>query len=155
MLYFFRSLNKQIHHIEINFEWFVPQFGTIEKKDANHRHLVKDASSHEGTKNNLVILFSNIQSTELPWKKTMPDLAHEGTKKSGDFLFLKNLLTTSLMNLSVGSVARENDGRCSTALPPMMALSPGVGATHTTPHGGGQLLPMSLEPQMEGSKQLP
>jgi len=40
-------------------------------------------------------------------------------------------------------VAGENDGRCSTTLAAMMALSPGVGATHTTPHGGGQLLPMS------------
>jgi len=25
---FSHSVNKQIHHIEINFEWFVPQFGT-------------------------------------------------------------------------------------------------------------------------------
>ena len=80
----------------------------------------------------------------------MPDLAHEGRKKSGDFQILKHLLTTSLMNLSVGSVAGENDGRCSTTLAAMMALSPGVGATHTTPHGGGQLLPMSLAPQVEG-----
>jgi len=67
----------------------------------------------------------------------MPDLAHEGTKKSGDepFSWLSGWgkRRTLLHYLAA-----------------MMALSPGVGATHTTPHGGGQLLPMSEEPQVEG-----
>ena len=118
MLYFFRSLNKQIHHIEINFEWFVPQFGTIEKKDANHRHLVKDASSHEGTKSKWWF-FSQTSSLQSSHGKKRCQIWHmkEG-KKSGDFQILKHLLKTSLMNLSVGSVAGENDGRCSTALTP-------------------------------------